>query len=139
MWWDKSHPDVLYMDKRVVPPGSIVQQPMWAVEPDLVADYTALPFPDETFEMVVYDPPHAPITTGIIASKYGTMTDLDEITAGLRECLRVSRGWVVFKWSEAPFPVGEVINRLGVQPMFGHTTAKSGSTIWCVFDARDTA
>lgn len=137
MWWNKAHDDVLYLDRRVVPPGSIVQQPMWNVTPDVVADFTALPYADGAFEMVVYDPPHAPIAEGgIIASKFGTLTDLDEIVAGLHECLRVSRGWVVFKWAEAPFPVGDVVDRLGVDPMFGHRTAKSGATIWCVFDAR---
>ena len=140
MWWDKSHPDVLFVDRRVVPPGAKVQQPLWNVEPDLLADYRALPFSDNSFDMVVFDPPHMNSntrgTTGIMAMTYGTITDLDEVVAGLHECLRVASSWVVFKWNDADWTIGEIIERSGINPLFGHRTAKSGRTIWAMYDAR---
>ena len=136
MWWDKDHPDALYVDRRIVPPGSIVQQTMWQIEPDVAADFTALPFDDDSFALVVFDPPHATISPeSITGMKYGTITDLDEVIAGLRECYRVviPSGFLVFKWAEAVFPVQKVLDRAEMTPMFGHRTAKSGKTIWCLF------
>ena len=134
MWFDKNPDNVLFVDKRVVPPGSIVQQPLWSVEPDIQADFCALPFADNSFEMVVFDPPHATIAPeSIIGTKFGTLTDLDEIAAGLSECWRVTNRWLIFKWADTAFTISEVLERIPFCPLFGHTTAKSGPTIWVTF------
>lgn len=134
LWFDKNPEDVLFVDERVVPKGSIVQQPLWSVEPDMQADFRSLPFADDSFEMVVFDPPHTDVSPeSIIGTKYGTITDLDEVVAGLAECWRVTERWLVFKWAEASWPVGDVLDRVRFRPLFGHRTAKSGATIWCLF------
>lgn len=136
MWFDKDPDGVLFVDKRVVPKGAIAQQPLWSVGPDAVCDFSALPYRDDAFDLVVFDPPHAPLSpNSILGTKYGTLLDLDEVVAGLEECLRVASGFVVFKWAEAPFTIGEVLARTQARPLFGHRTAKSGSTIWAVFAA----
>ena len=136
MWFDKNPDDVLFVDRRVVPPGTKGQGSLWEVNPDIVASFESLPFSDDTFEMVVYDPPHRNLSPdSIMGLTYGSITDLDTVVAGLHECLRVSRRWVVFKWAEASHKVSDVLALTDARPLFGHTTAKSGKTIWVVFDA----
>ena len=137
MWFDKNPDDVLFVDKRVVPPGAIVQQPLWNCQPDIQADNTRLPFADNTFEMVVFDPPHVKFTpASLMGVKYGVLTDLHEVVAGLEECARVASNWLVFKWAENESSISEVLAITHLTPLFGHTTASSGKTIWCVFDVR---
>jgi ubiquinone/menaquinone biosynthesis C-methylase UbiE len=56
-WFDKRNPSVLFADIRDLESelcdGSILK-----VKPDIVADFRKMPFKDETFKMVVFDPPH---------------------------------------------------------------------------------
>ena len=46
IWFNKKHPDTLYIDKRA------------SVKPDLVADSRALPLEEPKYYLVVFDPPH---------------------------------------------------------------------------------
>jgi len=139
MWFNKNHPDALYLDRREVPVGTIEQQPGWCVAPDVVADFTDLPFEDDTFFLVVFDPPHIEMMnpSGIIAQKYGALLGdwRTEIRAGFDECMRVLKpsGVLIFKWGEASVPVSELVELFGVEPLFGHTTAKSGKTKWMTY------
>jgi len=61
MWFNKFYEDCVYMDIRR------------EVGPDLVADFRMLPFPDETFDLVVFDPPHDVYRSGhgIFRRKFG--------------------------------------------------------------------
>lgn len=56
-WFDKNHENTLFVDKREyyeeLPTGHVIN-----VSPDVVADFRNLPFKDETFYHVVFDPPH---------------------------------------------------------------------------------
>ena len=63
MWFNKQHPAALYVDKRIVH-----DEAMWKsgngeatrhlnIEPDVIADFTNLPFKDNSFSLVVFDPP----------------------------------------------------------------------------------
>lgn len=62
MWFDKADRRALFIDKRAevheitdkLHPG---RSPC-VVAPDVVADFTAMPFDDESFYLVVFDPPH---------------------------------------------------------------------------------
>ena len=42
-------------------------------------------------------------------------------------------GTLTFKWSEVDIKVSEVIDAIGVQPLFGHRTRQHGCTIWMTF------
>lgn len=64
MWFDSDDRRALYIDKdpRVVErdwtkDGKSAGRKPAIVAPDIVADFTALPFPDESFYLVVLDPP----------------------------------------------------------------------------------
>src|SRR5258708_7869361 len=97
-WFDKQHPDALYVDRR-----RMKRQVIWVngdesrsfeVEPDKVMDFRNLDLPSNTFRLVVFDPPHLMKRngkTGFIHKKYGSL-DLswkDDITKGFNECFRV--------------------------------------------------
>ena len=56
-WFDKQNDQVLFMDNRKhyekLESGHIV-----AVNPNIVADFRKMPFDDNSFYHVVFDPPH---------------------------------------------------------------------------------
>jgi SAM-dependent methyltransferase len=138
MWFNKNHECAVYVDRRRVEKGTIEQQPNFCVEPDIVADFTDLPFDDNTFSLVVFDPPHIKIAArGIMTTKYGWLDEdwKDVILAGFNECIRVLKedGVLIFKWNEASISVSEITKLFPQKPLFGHTTAKSGKTKWMTF------
>lgn len=141
-WWDKENEQVVFMDNRRVEKGAFSNNwnPNWCVRPDVIADFRAMPFPDNYFKMVVYDPPH--LTSGseksVINKKYGLlnkMTWKQDLIDGFSECWRVleKNGVLIFKWNEANIKASELINSLPQQPLFGDFTGKTGKTIWMTF------
>lgn len=139
MWFDKQNPLCLYMDKRVVEPMECCDGRSFRVEPDMVADFTNLPFDDESFYLVVFDPPHLKSAgkKSYMAVKYGVLDKdwQDAIRDGFRECMRVLKpyGTLVFKWSEVQIPTREIINAIGLEPLFGHRSGKRANTHWMTF------
>lgn len=57
IWFDKQNPDVLYMDNRELT-TTLCDGRVLNIKPDVIADFRDMPFPDETFYLVVFDPPH---------------------------------------------------------------------------------
>lgn len=61
IWFNKNHPAALYMDRRVEHHESVFgangSNHVIDVNPDVVADFTDMPFDDNTFSLVVFDPP----------------------------------------------------------------------------------
>jgi ubiquinone/menaquinone biosynthesis C-methylase UbiE len=114
-----------------LPTGHVVN-----VDPDIVADFRDMPFEDDVFDMVVFDPPHL-INVGEsswLAKKYGRLDELwpEDIRQGFAECMRVLRpaGTLIFKWNEDQVPLSEVLEAIGQQPLFGNKRSK---THWLVF------
>lgn len=56
-YFDKQDPQVLFTDIREYHDTLCDGRKLY-VQPDMIADCTNLPFDDETFNMVVFDPPH---------------------------------------------------------------------------------
>lgn len=140
MWFDKRHPNALYIDKEERLKGCIEQRPEFEVKPDMLADFRALPFPDQSFKLVVWDPPHIRNLgrTSIMRKKFGSLepaTWQNDLAAGFRECWRVLKddGVLIFKWNDADIKVSQVLDLFPVRPLFGHPTAKQGKTHWCCF------
>lgn len=85
------------------------------IEPDMVGDFTALPWPDQTFALVVFDPPHLVRNgkKGWLALKYGKLEGdwREQLRQGFAECFRVlkNEGTLVFKWNENDVPVSEIL------------------------------
>ncbi|TRZ33282.1 SAM-dependent methyltransferase [Enterococcus avium] len=134
-WFDKENPDVTFMVCRQyyekLPTGHVID-----VDPDIVGDFRDMPFEDDVFDMVVFDPPHL-INAGEsswLAKKYGRLDELwpEDIRQGFAECMRVLRpaGTLIFKWNEEQIPLSEVLEAIGEKPLFGNKRSK---THWLVF------
>lgn len=138
MWFDKNHPDVLYADKRteshVLCDGRALE-----ISPDIEIDFTDMPFDNDTFNLVVFDPPHLNKLgkSSWMAKKYGVLLPSWEtdIKGGFDECMRVLKpsGVLIFKWNENQITVNRIIEVIGVNPLFGHPSGRHGQTIWMTF------
>lgn len=145
IWFDKNHKDTLYVDCRTVDNEIIYKSKNGKIErrltiaPDVVADFTDLPFENELFDLVVFDPPHLKQigSNAWMAKKYGKLPTnwKDIIHDGFAECMRVlsNRGTLIFKWNEYQIPVSEIIKVIGAYPLFGNRSGKQAKTIWMVF------
>ncbi|AKG05546.1 SAM-dependent methyltransferase [Salimicrobium jeotgali] len=134
-WFDKEHDDTLYMDNRQLS-EELCDGRKLEVNPDVVADFRYMPFEDESFYMVVFDPPHL-LKAGDdswLAKKYGKLDDLwqFDLKQGFNECMRVLKknGTLIFKWNEDQISTSEVIEAIGQKPLFGNRRSK---THWMVF------
>lgn len=92
-WFDKSDSRVLFGDVRDES-WELCDGRRFEVKPDMLMDYRDLPFPDETFRMVVLDPPHLRNAgeTSYMAQKYGCLdqeTWQTDIKTMFSECFRV--------------------------------------------------
>lgn len=137
-WFDKSNPDVLYMDIRS---GSFdsSNNTTTIICPDLQASFTQMPFPNNSFKMVVFDPPHRTDLgkDSWMANQYGKLlpTWQSDLKAGFEECLRVLEigGTLIFKWNEKQIKVKTLIDIFGQQPLFGNKYGKREQSHWLVF------
>lgn len=146
MWFDKQDPRAIFGDKRretlTVTDNSRSNKSgtrSIRIEPDTLLDFRALPFPDGTFKLVAFDPPHL-VRAGPrswLAAKYGKLGQdwREDLRAGFAECFRVlaSDGVLVFKWNETQVKVGEVLALTTEKPLFGQVSGQSGLTHWLVF------
>lgn len=131
IWFDKSHRDAVYVDRRS------------EVNPTVVADSRALP--DEVgtaFDLVVFDPPHVNFgANGNMAKRYGhhTTAEIRDIISGTaKEAHRVTKdsALMAFKWNDHDQPLMKVLGLMAAwwEPLFGHKTTirskHSCSTQW---------
>jgi hypothetical protein len=144
MWFDSKDRRALFIDKRqeshVMRHSADRPSPRTTViAPDIIADFTAMPFPDESFYLVVFDPPHIKATRagkqGRFRKYYGVLPNDWQalLRAGFAECFRVLKphGTLVFKWSEHCYPLKDVLALTPHQPLFGHRTTRT--THWYAF------
>ena len=133
-WFDKNNKSTLYMDIR--DEEFEIHGKKVSVHPDIIADFREMPFDDETFHMVVFDPPHLKWAgpNSIMKAQYGQLniTWKEDIKKGFLEAFRVLKpyGTLIFKWSECQVPVKDVLELASQTPLFGN---KRGSTHWLVF------
>lgn len=142
-WFDREDPRALFIDIRrethpidIGTPGTIGRSPI-VIDPDQIADFTNMPFPDESFYLVVFDPPHVQRkeARGILTRKYGVLNGdwRAMLRAGFAECFRVlkPRGTLVFKWAESQFKVDEILALTPEKPLIRNNSGKT--THFCVF------
>lgn len=137
-WFDRNDPRAVFVDIRKVSMELGDGRPL-EVNPDLVADFRCLPFDDDTFQVVVFDPPHLKRCgpNGWQGLKYGILSKSwkNDLTKGFAEAFRVLRpgGVLIFKWNETHIPTKEIIKLSPVPPMFGHPSGARAKTNWMTF------
>ena len=148
MWFDKRDKRGMFVDVRN---ETIVREDMvrkdgtpwrgWTIDvtPDKVADFTKLPFHDNTFALVVFDPPHLSFgEKSYMTKQYGTLRGKDwraMLRDGFAECFRVLRpeGVLIFKWCEVEILLSEILALTPERPLFGHKSGKQQKTHWVTF------
>lgn len=134
-WFDKERKDTVYMDKRTLD-TTLCDGRKLMVSPDILADFRSIPFDDETFHLVIFDPPHLLKVgdTSFLKLKYGRLDTSwkEDIKQGLAECWRVLKrnGTMIFKWNEEQITLPMVKTLLPCEPLIGQ---RRGKTIWLVF------
>lgn len=153
-YFDKSDPRVLFCDNRTVE-TYLCDGRKFDVNPDIVCDFTCLPFDNSSFRLVVFDPPHLlknakkqtderydptkerTLPTGYQHIKYGALYSdwKDMLRRGFSECFRVLEpcGVLVFKWNETDIPVREILKLAPAKPLFGNRCGKYSKTHWICF------
>lgn len=134
-WFDKKNENTIYMDNRELE-DRLCDGRRLIIKPDIIGDFRNIPFPDKSFKLVVFDPPHL-IKVGKnswLAKKYGMLEETwkDDIKQGFNECMRVldDYGVLIFKWNEQQIKLREILDAIDYKPLFGNRRAK---THWLCF------
>jgi len=148
---NKDRDDALYIDKRQEPGGFIDAEydmnrnPGYSVDPDERQDFRDLPYADASFNLIVFDPPHAvrsdgmETLTGITHKKWGCLnaeTWQSDLERGFDELWRVLSpgGTLVFKFADESADFKEVLSLAPTDPLFGTSVhSRSVETRWFVF------
>lgn len=100
IWFNKWEPHTTYIDRRKCEYtqtfGATQKTRHIVIDPDLIADFRQLPFEAETFDLVVFDPPHIVHDRGDncwMTHKYGYYATkeeaLESVSQGVDEAMRV--------------------------------------------------
>jgi len=148
---NKDRDDTLYVDKREKAEGFVNEgidtdvNKEYSIEPDEVQDYRDLPYEDESFNLIVFDPPHTvrsggmETLTGVQERKWGALHGeqwQSDLTDGFDELFRVLSpgGTLIFKFADRAVDFSDVLACSPRQPLFG-TSVYDGTveTRWFVF------
>lgn len=55
-WFDKANKDAIYMDIRHLD-DTLCDGRQLSIKPDVLGDFRNIPFEDNTFKLVIFDPP----------------------------------------------------------------------------------
>jgi hypothetical protein len=134
-YFDKKNPEVLYQDNRELE-TTLCDGRHLLIKPDIRMDFRNMEYEDNSFKVVVFDPPHlAHAGTGSwLAKKYGILPKdwPTYLKQGFNECMRVLEpdGLLVFKWNEDQIPLKKVLEQFDRKPLLGD---RRGKTRWIVF------
>ncbi|KAA6405772.1 class I SAM-dependent methyltransferase [Candidatus Tokpelaia sp.] len=136
---DKDNPDVLFADIRRES-HTLCDGRTLTIDPDVQMDFRAMPFADESFYLVLFDPPHL-VKAGPrswLALKYGRQDKnlwQDDLRRGFAECFRVLKihGVLVFKWSEKDIPLRKILPLAPQKPIIGHMGRIKYPFHWLLF------
>ena len=135
-WFDKNNQNAVFMDNRQCE-TKLCDGRTLKITPDIMGDFRNMPFHDEQFSLVVFDPPHLIHAgeTSWMRLKYGCLekeTWREDIKDGFDECMRVLKpnGTLIFKWNEEQIKLSELLKAIDAKPLFGDRRSK---THWLVF------
>lgn len=139
-YFDKQDKRVVFGDIREDETHLLSNGQTIKIKPDQVMDFRQLPFDNEQFKVVIFDPPHL-LNLGEkswMRKKYGVLdkeTWQDDLSAGFRECFRVLKpfGTLIFKWNETSIPLKTILELTEHKPVLGHPSGKRMGTHWVLF------
>lgn len=136
--FDKENPAVIFGDIRkeshILCDGRSLE-----INPDVEMDFRDMPFINDSFHAVVFDPPHLVRAGGQswLALKYGKLNEdwREDLAKGFAECFRVLKpnGMLIFKWNETQIKVSEILALTDQKPFVGHVSGKRANTHWICF------
>ena len=151
IWYQKNHPFVTFMDERNGVFSTVLSKNLkfknrrrYKINPDIISEWKDAPFPDNYFDMVIFDPPHMIIERGKkppnMSVPYGILYKdnykrvLKDGMAKLFDILK-PEGIFILKWCENSAPVDEIIKLAPYPPLFGSNTKSKGHTqnFWILF------
>jgi 23S rRNA G2069 N7-methylase RlmK/C1962 C5-methylase RlmI len=138
-YFDKQDKRVIFGDIREHEEHLLTNGQTIRIKPDKVMDFRALPYEDETFKAVIFDPPHLFNLSekSWIRKKYGVLENTwrDDISKGFAECFRVLQpfGTLIFKWNETSISLKEILTLTDHKPILGHPSGKRMGTHWVLF------
>lgn len=148
---NKDRDDTLYIDRREddnpLRREEFGYKPRnYSIEPDEVEDYRDLPYDDESFNLIVFDPPHIvrndgmKTLSGVSDRKWGNLhaeTWQEDLRTGFKELFRVLSpgGTLVLKFADVSADFDEVLSLTPHDPLFGTSVnnGKNVETRWFVF------
>lgn len=143
---NKDREDTLYIDKRKEEPGFTGQDGRtYSVQPDEVQDFRHLPYENDSFKLVIFDPPHIVKENGMknlagyVEKSYGALnaeTWQHDLEKGFEELFRVLEigGTLVFKFADGHIDFQDVLDCAPIDPLLGTMTKrKDTETRWFVF------
>jgi hypothetical protein len=139
-YFDKKDNRVVFGDIREKETHLLTNNQTIHIEPDEVMDFRAIPYPDETYQCVIFDPPHLLNLSekSWMRKKYGVLdkeTWQDDLTKGFAECFRVlkTNGTLIFKWNETSIALKDILKLTDQKPVLGHPSGKRMGTHWVLF------
>ena len=160
MWFDKEQENTVYLDKRSDEElqeaieqfgknrGRPVFKEPWNPENKTVkGDYRKLPYPDKSFKLIIFDPPHlvgsdSPrFQMGLQFGVLKAETWQSDISKASRELWRVLEdyGVLLFKWCDSNFDYERVLKLFPVRPLIRQVTSNKKNnkrklkTYWFAF------
>ncbi|MEQ5178943.1 class I SAM-dependent methyltransferase [Proteus genomosp. 6] len=138
-WFDKEDNRAIYSDiraeKHILCDGRKLN-----ITPDIIADFKNLPFPDDSFYQVIFDPPHLIRVgpNGWMFKKYGRLNKeswKDDLSKGFSEAFRVLKpnGTLAFKWNETQITTKQVLALTDQKPTIVQRVGKNDKTHWVLF------
>ena len=135
-YFDKENPLVDFRDIRTLK-KELCDGRILSVEPDTIGDVTNIEAADNTFSLIIFDPPHLEVGSGWQVDKYGKLPPdwKDWMTKAFNECWRVLsfHGTLIFKWYEYHISLSEVLSCFSQKPILGNRRPVNSKTHWLVF------
>lgn len=138
MWYNKNHPNVIYMDIRKEPKGFIPSIPNLEINPNIVGDFTNLPneIKNIKFKLIVWDIPHIKarnITKGALKKKFGVLNPETwpyDINKGFKELWEVldDYGILILKFNDYHIKFKSLLKVIPKEPLFYNSMSKDNDT-----------
>lgn len=135
-YFDKDNSLVDFRDNRigktVLCDGRVLE-----VNPDVIGLVEDIKAADESYNLVIFDPPHLDVGQGWQVQKYGKLPRnwKEWMKQAFKECWRVLKpgGTLIFKWYEYRISLKDILSCISHKPILGNRRPKNSKTHWLVF------